>query len=139
DRGDAPHPRHGPGGDHRGTVGRRHTGLSTVVGRQGEGVGTTARYEIAEIDSAEFGSRLCQLIRVYAAAMRPSAEQLAGRHPIMVMHASYPGFRALIGTVDDEVAGFCYGFHGEAGQWWHDRVSYGLAALHGLPTARRWL
>ena len=94
---------------------------------------------MTELDPAEFGSRLYQLIGVYAAAMRPSSEHLAGRHPIMVTHASYPGFRALIGTVDDEVAGFCYGFHGAPGQWWHDRVSYGLAASHGQVTARRWL
>jgi ribosomal protein S18 acetylase RimI-like enzyme len=104
-----------------------------------EGRGTTARYEIRELDPAEFGARLYQLIGVYAAAMRPPADQLAGRHPIMVAHSSYPGFRALIGTADDEVAGFCYGFHGAAGQWWHDRVNYGLAASHGQATAKWWL
>jgi ribosomal protein S18 acetylase RimI-like enzyme len=79
------------------------------------------------------------LICVYAAAMRPSAEQLAGRHPIMAAHATYPGFRALVGTADDDLAGFCYGFHGAPGQWWHVRVSYGLAASHGQAAARRWL
>ena len=57
----------------------------------------------------------------------------------MIAHSSYPGFRALVGIVDDELAGFCYGFHGAAGQWWHDRVNYGLAASRGQAAAKRWL
>jgi ribosomal protein S18 acetylase RimI-like enzyme len=103
------------------------------------GRGTTARYEMRELEPAEFGARLYQLIGIYAAAMRPPTDQLAGRHPIMVTHASYPGFRALVGIVDEELAGFCYGFHGATGQWWHDRVSYGLTASRGQATAKWWL
>lgn len=29
------------------------------------------------------------------------------------------------------VAGFCYGFHGESGQWWHDMVASALASRSG--------
>jgi ribosomal protein S18 acetylase RimI-like enzyme len=103
------------------------------------GSDTTARSEIAAFDPAEFTARLDQLIAVYAAAIRPPAEQLAGRRPIMVAHASYPGFRALAAVIDGELAGFCYGFHGAVGQWWHDRVNYGLAATHGQAAAKAWL
>ena len=90
-------------------------------------------------DPAEFTSRLDQLIAVYAAAMRPPADQLAGRRPIMAGHASYPWFRALAATVDGQLAGFCYGFHGAVGQWWHERVRYGLTASRGQEAAKAWL
>ncbi len=57
----------------------------------------------------------------------------------MAGHASFPLFRALTATVNGELAGFCYGFHGAAGQWWHDRVSYGLTAYLGRAAAQAWL
>ena len=71
--------------------------------------------------------------------MSPSADQLLGRHTIMAAHATYPGFRALTAAVDGQLAGFCYGFHGAIGQWWHDRVNYGLATSYGQAAARDWL
>jgi len=57
--------------------------------------------------------------------MRPAPELLAGRRTIMAGHAGNPGFRALAVTDDGtgETVGFGYGFHGAAGQWWHDTVS----------------
>jgi ribosomal protein S18 acetylase RimI-like enzyme len=67
--------------------------------------------------------------------MRPPADQVAGRYPIMVSHTAYPRFRALIATVDGRLAGFGYGFHGANGQWWHDRVRFAL----GQPAADQWL
>jgi hypothetical protein len=65
--------------------------------------------------------------------MRPAAELLAGRRTIMAGHAGNPGFRALAVTDDGtgETVGFGYGFHGAAGQWWHDTVSRALAARSG--------
>jgi GNAT superfamily N-acetyltransferase len=35
--------------------------------------------------------------------------------------------------------GFAYGFHGSAGQWWHDVVRKSLTAQHGGEVADRWL
>ena len=35
--------------------------------------------------------------------------------------------------------GFAYGFHGSAGQWWHDVVRENLTAHHGRETAGHWL
>jgi GNAT superfamily N-acetyltransferase len=78
------------------------------------------------LDRAGFTARLGQLVAVYAAAMDPAPEELHGRQLIMYGHTSYPGFRALAAMDGDEVAGFCYGFHGAPGQWWHDRVSAAL-------------
>ena len=96
---------------------------------------------VSELSPAEFTVRLDQLIAVYAAAMWPPAELLAGRRSIMERHAVNPGFRALAVTDDGTGAmvGFGYGFHGAAGQWWHDTVSRALAASHGQVAAAAWL
>ena len=49
----------------------------------------------------------------------------------MDRHAASPGFRCLTAVDDGVVAGFCYGFHGESGQWWHDMVASALASRSG--------
>ena len=49
----------------------------------------------------------------------------------MDRHAASPGFRCLTAVDDGVTAGFCYGFHGESGQWWHDMVASALASRSG--------
>lgn len=97
---------------------------------------------VTELSPSDFVWRLDQLIAVYMAAMRPSAELLTGRRVVMAGHAANPGFRALA-VIDDrsgEPVGFGYGFHGAAGQWWHETVSRALAAAHGeQAAAAAWL
>ena len=78
------------------------------------------------LDREAFAARTDQLLAVYAAAMQAPPEELYGRRLIMAGHGAYPGFSGLATMDGDEVAGFCYGFHGVPGQWWHDRVSAGL-------------
>ena len=96
---------------------------------------------VCELSPADFASRLNELVAVYAAAMRPPAELLPGRRSVMAGHVVNPGFRALAVTDDEtgRAVGFGYGFHGAAGQWWHDTVSRGLAASHGAAAAAAWL
>lgn len=98
------------------------------------------------IDRASFLARLDALIDVYALAMRPPAEQLAGRRTIMQRHAGHPAFRAVIVAAggddngdDGKVIAFAYGFSGAAGQWWHDVVRAGLTVAAGRPAAAGWL
>jgi len=100
-----------------------------------------ASVSVGELSPAEFTARLDQLIAVSAAAMRPPAELLAGRRSIMAGHATHPGFLALAVTDDGTgvVVGFGYGFHGAAGQWWHDTVSRALADRRGGAAAAAWL
>ena len=100
-----------------------------------------AAASVGELTPAEFVARLDQLVAVYAAAMRPPSELLAGRRTIMAGHAGNPGFRALAVTDDatGQVAGFGYGFHGTGGQWWHDTVNRALAARSGDGAAAAWL
>ena len=101
----------------------------------------TLSVSVSELSTGEFTARLDQVIAVYAAAMRPPAELLAGRRSIMAGHTVNPGFRALAVTDDGtgEVVGFGYGFHGAAGQWWHDTVSRALVASRGDAAAAAWL
>ena len=96
---------------------------------------------VRELSPAEFIVRLDQLIAVYAAAMRPPAELLAGRRSIMAGHAGNPGFRALAVIADGTGAavGFGYGFHGAARQWWHDTVRRALVASRGAAATGAWL
>ncbi len=96
---------------------------------------------VCELTPVEFTVRLDQLVAVYAAAMRPPAELLAGRRSIMERHAVNPGFRAVAVTDDGTGAmvGFGYGFHGAPGQWWHDTVRRALAGRHGQAGAAAWL
>src|SRR5262245_54937295 len=98
-----------------------------------------APVSVRELSPAEFVVRLDQLIAVYAAAMRPPAELLAGGRSIMAGHAGHPGFRALAVIADGtDAVGFGYGFHGAAGQWWHDTVTRALAERSGDEAAAAW-
>ncbi len=101
----------------------------------------TLSVSISELNPGEFTARLDQLIAVYAAAMRPPAELLTGRRSIMAGHTVNPGFRALAVTDDGtgEAVGFGYGFHGAAGQWWHDTVRRALVASRGAAATAAWL
>ena len=105
--------------------------------------------ELRELDAAAFSASLGALIDVYAAAMRVSPLHIPGRRTIMAAHAAHPAFRALAVTVPPgpgpesaeagPVVAFTYGFHGTAGQWWHDMVRSALTARSGAGAAGAWL
>jgi ribosomal protein S18 acetylase RimI-like enzyme len=84
-----------------------------------------------ELGRREFRAAIGDLVAVYAAAMNPPERLIGGREAIMDRHAASPGFRCLTAVDDGVVAGFCYGFHGESGQWWHDMVASALASRSG--------
>jgi len=102
---------------------------------------------LTDLPPAEFRSAIGPLVAVYAAAMRPPTRMLSGRESILDRHAASPGFRALAalapasrdtGEAGPVLAGFIYGFHGQAGQWWHDTVAGALATKYP-PLAATWL
>jgi ribosomal protein S18 acetylase RimI-like enzyme len=101
----------------------------------------TVPVSVAELSPAEFTAHITQLIAVYAAAMRPPAELLAGRRSIMAGHTTHPGFRALAAA--DEQSGqtvaFSYGFHGANSQWWHNTVRNALISERGNAAASAWV
>jgi ribosomal protein S18 acetylase RimI-like enzyme len=63
-------------------------------------------------------------IEIYCAAMDYPAETGQARKGYMLVHTGRAGFRA-VAAVDDlrQPMGFCYGYAGAPGQWWHDEVS----------------
>jgi GNAT superfamily N-acetyltransferase len=112
--------------------------------------------ELRELSAEQFTAELDALTRIYALAMNAPAAELPGRVAIMERHAAYPAFRAVVaslptgpdpgpggdgGAAGDRRApiGFAYGFHGSAGQWWHDVVRQSLAAQQGGDVAGHWL
>jgi ribosomal protein S18 acetylase RimI-like enzyme len=104
------------------------------------------RVTYRELGPGEFRASIRDLVAVYAAAMNPPDRTLSGREAIMERHAASPRFRGLTALVDGQLAAFCYGFHGESGQWWHDMVAAALATRSrsaspapGNATPHEWL
>jgi ribosomal protein S18 acetylase RimI-like enzyme len=100
-----------------------------------------ATAEVRELSAARFLATLDTLTWIYAHAMAAPAGELPGRLAIMQRHAGYPGFRAMVAGPEAPAGpvGFAYGFHGSAGQWWHDVVHATLAAERGTATTSWWL
>jgi GNAT superfamily N-acetyltransferase len=101
-------------------------------------VGKQAR-TLHAVDGREFRKWLGSVLSVYAAAMDPPRDQINGRRPIIERHLTYPGFASFFAFEHGRLVGFCYGFHGEPGQWWHDAVYRGLWEAHGRDAAYSWL
>ena len=106
------------------------------------------RVSYSELGPPEFRAAIGELVGVYAAAMNPPERLIGGREAIMDRHPASPGFRCLTAVDDGVLAGFCYGFHGVSGQWWHDMVASALASRSGAgypasapgcPEATGWL
>ena len=49
------------------------------------------------------------------------ADQFAAEQ--LPTHAARPGFKLVVARSAGETAGFAYGFTGERGQWWPDRIA----------------
>jgi GNAT superfamily N-acetyltransferase len=126
-----------------------------------------AAAEVRELSAVQFIAALDSLTWIYAHAMGAPAGELPGRLAIMQRHAGYPGFRAVVAIPAEGLpeaaperppgsagsspasgitpaaaagpAGFAYGFHGSAGQWWYEVVRASLAAERGTGPAGWWL
>ncbi|MDG4765209.1 GNAT family N-acetyltransferase [Solwaraspora sp. WMMD406] len=80
--------------------------------------------------------RLDDVVSVYGEAMNYRSELLEVRRGYIATHVRRPGFRAVATlTTDGQLAGFGYGYHSAAGQWWHDQVRGALSR----PDRRIWL
>ncbi|GAB3205655.1 GNAT family N-acetyltransferase [Marinactinospora thermotolerans] len=95
--------------------------------------------EIWDLAAPAFVRAIPALAEIYSAAMRPEPDLLPGRRAIMHHHADLPSFHSVVAVKadTDEAVGFAYGFHGRAGQWWHDVVTRELTA-HDPAAVPRW-
>lgn len=74
-----------------------------------------------------FTAVLPDLLRIYVEAMGYPPQTGIARAPLWIAHARRPDFSCVIAhDTDDVIRGFCYGYRGAPGQWWHDEVTRGL-------------
>jgi GNAT superfamily N-acetyltransferase len=112
--------------------------------------------ELRELSAAQFTAELDALTALYTLAMEAPAAEAPGRRAIMERHAGYPAFRAVVALLPHAqapgqdpggdqaggqitVIGFAYGFHGSAGQWWHELVQRSLTVHRSSESASHWL
>ena len=86
--------------------------------------------EITQLSAEDALARRAEIAEIWPAASRDRL------HDILPRHAARAGFR-FRGAFDEtgRLVGFCYGYLGASGQWWHDRV----AAALGRQGTARWL
>jgi ribosomal protein S18 acetylase RimI-like enzyme len=89
---------------------------------------------VVPASAPELEAASAQLLEVYRAtfALPPFNEQEADFQRFaasLASHVARPGFRACLAKAadSDQVVGFAYGYTSQPGQWWHDRVTAGLA------------
>lgn len=87
---------------------------------------------VLPLDAERFAAALPDLLAIYAAAMGYDRAAAAARSPLWLDHSQRAGFRCVIAVSPavegSELAGFAYGYHGAAGQWWFGEVARGLGS-----------
>jgi 2,3-bisphosphoglycerate-dependent phosphoglycerate mutase len=102
---------------------------------------TDLRPVIQRLDGSQALARTVELTDVYRAAFTApgydEAEESVDhfRDQQLTTHASREGFRCVTVRFGDRLAGFGYGYTGELGQWWSDRV----AERAPQPVVDEWL
>ncbi|HWB66915.1 MAG TPA: GNAT family N-acetyltransferase [Mycobacteriales bacterium] len=97
--------------------------------------------EVTPLSAEEFQPLITPAATIYGLAMARPPEVVIQRRELIAVHLDYPGFVAAgafdgTGTRDPaRLLGFCYGYRGAPGQWWHDVVSGAI----GRAETRRWL
>jgi len=83
--------------------------------------------KVEVVDAEGFAAYADEAIAIYADAMHRPPQVASQRKAMLQQHLSYPGLVAVL-AVDGAglLLGFCYGYPGRSGQWWHDAVSIAL-------------
>jgi ribosomal protein S18 acetylase RimI-like enzyme len=90
--------------------------------------------DVVRLGAAELPAYAPGVVDVYrqtfgAAPYVEDEARLAGfAEQVLPTHAPRRDFRCVVGLEAGEVLGFAYGYTGEPGQWWHDRVVAQLGA-----------
>ena len=95
-----------------------------------------AELSVASVDAETFADAIVVAAQIYGEAMQRPPELVVQRREIMASHVHRSGFAAALATdANGCVVGFCYGYHGRPGDWWHDVVARAV----GRREAREWL
>ena len=92
-------------------------------------------YDVVTSVSAVTGTGAEDVFRVYDAVFGDLRDYAAWRSQVWDRHVARPGFRLARAHDDGRLVGFGYGYTGERGQWWTDR----MARLLPGDTAHTWL
>jgi ribosomal protein S18 acetylase RimI-like enzyme len=85
--------------------------------------------QLKEVAAVDVLSLRREMVEIWPEASRDRLTDILPRH------TARDGFR-FVGAFEGEgLVGFVYGYRGEAGQWWHDRVASAL----GPEASARWL
>jgi broad specificity phosphatase PhoE len=90
-----------------------------------------ARPVVQHLDGEHASGGAAELTEVYRAAFaapgydEPEESVVHFRDEQLSTHAARDGFRCVTVRFGDRLAGFGYGYTGELGQWWSDRVAEG--------------
>jgi GNAT superfamily N-acetyltransferase len=96
--------------------------------------------EVVQGGGALLREHLDDLVAIYRSAFldlheADPARAAEDRRQIMIRHADRENVEVLLARADGRAVGFCYTYHGTAGQWWHDIVT---ARLHAAG-AEDWM
>src|SRR3954452_20448894 len=88
------------------------------------------------LDADGFAPYVDACIEIYIVAMGKPRDVIPARRAITRRHLEHPGLRAVLAhNKKNNLIGFCYGYHGDPGQWWHDAVAEAL----NVEERARWL
>ena len=85
--------------------------------------------QLKEVAAADVLSLRREMVEIWPEASRDRLTEILPRH------TARDGFRFVGAFEGERLVGFVYGYRGEAGQWWHDRVASAL----GPDGSARWL
>jgi ribosomal protein S18 acetylase RimI-like enzyme len=105
---------------------------------------TASPPELQMLDGPDSRAVADELAACYRAAFTApgydeTEEQVASfAAEVLPKHSGYDGFRLVAVRADGRVRGFGYGYTGNPGMWWHDRVA-DTAPAEARDVVREWL
>ena len=95
---------------------------------------------VVEWDREQLRAGTEEVLDVYAEAMDVPRQLAGSRRSILSAHLDREGLRCVASRDGDgRLVGIAYGYVGEHGQWWHDRVQVALVDALGAAEAADWL
>ena len=88
------------------------------------------KVEIQEASREEMERWLPEILEIYAVVRGLSERAIKERREIMRRHFGRRGYRGFIAVDGDRLVGFSYGYTGDPGQYWYDKVWAAMTPEH---------
>lgn len=79
-----------------------------------------------------------QVLAMWPLVFGPVADEDAWRGRFWDQHRTREGFRLVTAELDGDLAGFAWGYTGQRGQWWADRIAGVLGAAADAWVGGHW-